>query len=211
MPAVPLAVVEEILLNLPAHQVVRVCRLVCPEWKELVDSAAHWRERCRREGIQPCDASRPPKDWCQFYFITKKRRNLIKNPVADDEFQGWEILENGGNGWEIENNRKPFPDNTVTKCFTTSCWLCLKQQLIDLEKEGYNAAFMDQLQPHIKISDCFVPYVLCGGYPSSHNPVLGNTHTLTFTHLYTRANFVNPIHHIFGLWGKPEHSPWKPM
>ncbi|XP_073794648.1 uncharacterized protein isoform X2 [Danio rerio] len=162
MPAVPLAVVEEILLNLPAHQVVRVCRLVCPEWKELVDSAAHWRERCRREGIQPCDASRPPKNWCQFYFITKKRRNLIKNPAADDEFQGWEILENGGNGWEIENNRKPFPDNTVTKCFTTSCWLCLKQQLIDLEKEGYNAAFMDQLQPHIKISDWYAPCQDCG-------------------------------------------------
>uniref|UniRef100_A0A9J7XMH9 F-box domain-containing protein n=1 Tax=Cyprinus carpio carpio TaxID=630221 RepID=A0A9J7XMH9_CYPCA len=57
--AVPLAVVEEILLNLPAHQVVRVCRLVCREWKELVDSAAHWRERCRREGIQPLDVSRP--------------------------------------------------------------------------------------------------------------------------------------------------------
>ncbi|KAL0158528.1 hypothetical protein M9458_046604, partial [Cirrhinus mrigala] len=59
---VPLAVVEEILLNLPAHQVVRVCRLVCHEWKQLVDSASHWRERCRREGFQPSDASRPPDD-----------------------------------------------------------------------------------------------------------------------------------------------------
>ncbi len=77
---VPLAVVEEILLNLPAHQVVRVCRLVCHEWKELVDSAAHWRVRCRRERIQPCDASRPPYDWRLFYFLTKKRRNLLKNP-----------------------------------------------------------------------------------------------------------------------------------
>ncbi|KAF4096850.1 hypothetical protein G5714_022819 [Onychostoma macrolepis] len=102
---VPLAVVEEILLNLPAHQVVRVCRLVCHEWKELVDSAAHWRVRCRREGIQPRDASRPPDDWRLFYFLTKNRRNLLK-----------------------------------------SRWLCWKQQLIDLKKEGYSAAFMDQLQ-----------------------------------------------------------------
>ncbi len=31
--------------------------------------------------------------------------------------------------------------------------MCLKQQLIDLNKEGYSDTFMDQLQPHIKISD----------------------------------------------------------
>uniref|UniRef100_A0A671QYN6 F-box domain-containing protein n=1 Tax=Sinocyclocheilus anshuiensis TaxID=1608454 RepID=A0A671QYN6_9TELE len=73
----------DILLNLPAHQVVRVCHLVCYECKELVDSAAHWRERCRREGFQPCDASRPLDDWCLFYFITKKGSNLLKNPRAN--------------------------------------------------------------------------------------------------------------------------------
>ncbi|XP_077070414.1 F-box only protein 44-like isoform X1 [Siphateles boraxobius] len=188
-PDVPLAVVEEILLNLPEHQVVRVCRLVCREWKELVDSAAHWRERCRREGIQPCDASRPPEDWRMFYFITKKRRNLLKNPRADDEFQGWEIVQNGGDHWLAEENRKPFPDDKVTKCFITSYGfdildpsrkfnqsrqsthesliifflrLCLKQQLIDLKKEGYSGAFMDQLQPPIKISDWYAPRFDCG-------------------------------------------------
>uniref|UniRef100_A0A672RBZ1 F-box only protein 6-like n=1 Tax=Sinocyclocheilus grahami TaxID=75366 RepID=A0A672RBZ1_SINGR len=157
--AVPLAVVvEEILLNLPAHQVVRVCRLVCHEWKELVDSAAHWRERCRREGIQPQDVSRPPDNWCQFYFLTKKRRNLLKNPRAE----GWTIVQNGGHRWVAEENRKPFPDETVTKCFVTSYGLCMKQQLIDLKKEGYSDAFMDQLQPHIKISDWYAPRFDCG-------------------------------------------------
>ncbi len=84
---VPPAVVEEILLNLPAHQVVRVCRLVCHEWKELVDSAAHWRERCRREELQPREASSLPDDWRLFYFLTKKRRNLLKNPRAEGEPQ----------------------------------------------------------------------------------------------------------------------------
>ncbi|XP_056098238.1 uncharacterized protein fbxo44.9 [Rhinichthys klamathensis goyatoka] len=161
-PNVPLAVVEEILLNLPEHQVVRVCRLVCREWKELVDSAAHWRERCRREGIQPCDASRPPKDWRLFYFITKKRRNLLKNPRADDDLHGWEIVQNGGDRWAAEENRKPFPDDTVTKCFVTSYGLCLKRQLIDLTEEGYSGAFMDQLQPPIKISDWYTPHSHCG-------------------------------------------------
>uniref|UniRef100_A0A8C1IR29 Uncharacterized protein n=1 Tax=Cyprinus carpio TaxID=7962 RepID=A0A8C1IR29_CYPCA len=160
--AVPLAVVEEILLNLPAHQVVRVCRLVCREWKELVDSAAHWRERCRREGIQPQDPSRAPDGWCQFYFLTKKRRNLLKNPRAEDKLQGWKIVQNGGDRWVAEENRNPFPHSPVTKCFVTSYGLCLKQQLIDLKKEGYNEAFMDQLQPHIKISDWYAPRFDCG-------------------------------------------------
>ncbi|XP_051516689.1 F-box only protein 6-like [Myxocyprinus asiaticus] len=83
--AVPLAVVEEILLNLPAQQVVSVFRLVCHEWKELVDSAAHWRERCWREGLQPCDASRPLADWREFYLMCKKQRNLLKNLTAEDD------------------------------------------------------------------------------------------------------------------------------
>uniref|UniRef100_A0A8C1Q8D7 F-box domain-containing protein n=2 Tax=Cyprinus carpio TaxID=7962 RepID=A0A8C1Q8D7_CYPCA len=65
-----------ILLNLPAHQVVRVCRLVCREWKELVDSAAHWREH----------------DWRLVYFKTKKGCNLLKNSRADGKifFYFWE-------------------------------------------------------------------------------------------------------------------------
>ncbi|XP_026123984.1 F-box only protein 44-like isoform X2 [Carassius auratus] len=155
--AVPLAVVEEVLLNLPAHQVVQVCRLVCHEWKELVDSAAHWRVRCRREGLQPNDASRSPEDWCQFYFLSKFRRNLLKNPRADDGLQGWEIVQNRADNWATELNRIPFPDNTVTKCFVTSDSLCLKEQLIDLKEEGYSEAFMDQLRPHIKISDWYTP------------------------------------------------------
>uniref|UniRef100_A0A671QYW2 F-box domain-containing protein n=1 Tax=Sinocyclocheilus anshuiensis TaxID=1608454 RepID=A0A671QYW2_9TELE len=111
---VPLAVVEEILLNLPAHQVVRVCRLVCHEWKELVDSAAHWRERIQ----------------------TPKRKEKFKSPRAE-EFQGWNIIQNGHNCWAAHENRRKFPDN--------------RQQLIDLKKEGYSTAFMDQLQPHQNI------------------------------------------------------------
>ncbi|RXN16928.1 F-box only 44-like protein [Labeo rohita] len=136
--------VEEIFMNLPAHQVVQVCRLVCHEWKELVDSAAHWRKRCKRKEIQPYDASRVPEDWRLFYFQSKYRRNLLKNPKAD------------GDRWVTGEIGKPFPDNTVTRCFVASC-LYQKEQLIDLKKEGYSDAFMDQLQPHIKISDWYTP------------------------------------------------------
>ncbi|RXN10953.1 F-box only 6-like protein [Labeo rohita] len=247
--AIPLLMVEEILMYLPAHEVVQVCRLVCHEWKELVDSAAHWRERCKREEIQPYDASRVPEDWRLFYFQSKYRKNLLKNPKADDGLQEWEFEHNTGDRWVTGEIGKPFPDNTVTKCFVASrlrctksnllknpsaqgdsynkdytvsatimkfcvrlrctksnllknpsaqdglrgwkivpsggdCWvikenskpipdtvtryfvtsygLCLKQQLIDLNEEGYSDSFMDEVQPHIKISDWCVPCNVCG-------------------------------------------------
>ncbi|XP_065142204.1 F-box only protein 44-like [Paramisgurnus dabryanus] len=163
-PGLNSAVIEEILLNLPAEDVVLKCCLVCHEWKELVDSQSHWKERCRREGFKPCDASRPPADWRLFYFLSKKRRNLLKNPRAEDEFNGWKIVENGGHRWKVEENFAALPNDNNDKCFATSYMLCLKQQLINLKEEGYSPAFMDQMQPDIKISDWYAPRWDCGCY-----------------------------------------------
>uniref|UniRef100_A0A673GQ05 Si:dkey-147f3.4 n=1 Tax=Sinocyclocheilus rhinocerous TaxID=307959 RepID=A0A673GQ05_9TELE len=86
-------------------------------------------------------------------------RNLLKNPVAQEGLKGWEIVANGGDRWVTEGNKTTFP---VTKCFVTSCGLCLKEQLIDLKKEGYGDALMDQQQPHIKISDWYTTLSDCG-------------------------------------------------
>ncbi|KAF4110655.1 hypothetical protein G5714_007686 [Onychostoma macrolepis] len=197
---VPLDVVEEILLNLPAHQVVQVCQLVCHEWKELVDSAAHWRERCKREGLQPYDASRPPEDWRLFYFLSNFRRNLLMNSRADDGLQGWEMVQNGGNRWATERNRKPFPDNTVTTCFVTSNGLCSKEQLIDLKKEGYSDAFMDQLQPHIKISDW---YTRLSDY--------GSRYQLSVELLDQEKNPVSTYHPYKVVFQQGDDYPWCQM
>ncbi|XP_024240154.1 F-box only protein 6 isoform X3 [Oncorhynchus tshawytscha] len=117
LPMLPLEVLEEILLNVHPHQVVCVCRLVCHEWKEVVDSDSLWRERCRREGYQTYDATKLPEDWRLFYFLCKKRRNLIKNPGAEDKFNGWQIMKNGGDQWNIESGDL---NNTATKYFVTS-------------------------------------------------------------------------------------------
>ncbi|XP_076840254.1 F-box only protein 6-like isoform X2 [Brachyhypopomus gauderio] len=158
----PVAVMEEILLHVPAQQVICVCRLVCREWMSIVDSASFWRERCRREGFKPRVADKKPKDWQAFYFLCKKRHNLLKNPSAKENLNGWLILKNGGDLWTVENMFAPHPDDTVTKCFVTSYDLCLKSQLIDLEKEGYNPAFLDDIQPDIIISDWYAPRWDCG-------------------------------------------------
>ncbi|XP_071021678.1 F-box only protein 44-like [Oncorhynchus clarkii lewisi] len=162
LPVLPLEVLEEMLLNVPPQQVVCVCRLVCREWKEVVDSDSLWRERCRREGYQTY-VTKLPKDWRLFYFLCKKRRNLLKNPRADDKFKGWQIMENGGDKWKIESVEEvPLPDNTVQKYFATSYSTCRKSQLIDLEKEGYRPSFMDDFQPDIIISDWYAPRRECG-------------------------------------------------
>lgn len=79
----PLEILEEIFLNLPRNQVVLTCRLVCSRWKVVADSESLWKERCRREGLHLRDGSRIPEDWRLFYFLCKKRRNLIKNPKGD--------------------------------------------------------------------------------------------------------------------------------
>ncbi|KAK2897354.1 F-box only protein 6-like [Channa argus] len=159
--SIPVEILEEVFLNLPPNQVVHVCRLVCRQWKEVADSEALWRERCRREGYHLRVPSRIPRDWRLFYFLCKKRRNLIQNPRAEQEFNGWEIIANGGDKWVVEGIFEPHPNEKVRKNFVTSYHLCKKSQLIDLEKEGYNPSFMDQFQPDIKISDWYAPRYDC--------------------------------------------------
>ncbi|KAM9785751.1 F-box only protein 6-like [Neosynchiropus ocellatus] len=158
----PLEILEEIFLQLPAHDVVRLCRLVCREWKEVVDSQSLWKERCRREGYHPRDASTSPKDWMVFYFCCVMKRNLLKNPRGEDKMKDWVILENGGNEWKLEDVLVPHPDETVKKNFVTSYSMCMKTQLIDLKKEGYGASFMDKFQPDIRVTDWYAPRWDCG-------------------------------------------------
>ncbi|KAM4610691.1 F-box only protein 6-like [Polymixia lowei] len=160
--ALPLEVLEEIFMNLPPHQVVCVCRLVCHGWKEVVDSESIWRERCRRAGYDLSDGAKIPEDWRLFYFLCKKRRNLLKNSRGEEKLSGWQILENGGDKWKVEGVMVPHPDEKVQKVFVTSYHMCRKSQLIDLEKEGYNPSFMDHFQPDIKISDWYAPRWDCG-------------------------------------------------
>lgn len=151
----PMEILEEIFHNLPCEEVVRHCRLVCKQWKEVADSESLWKERCRREGYLARNALVAPNDWREFYFLCKKRRNLLKNTKAAEKFKYWQIVANGGDRWKIEKPMVKHPNEAVKKNFVTSFGMCLKSQLIDLTSEGYYPAFMDQYQPAIKISDWY--------------------------------------------------------
>lgn len=154
-------ILEEIFLNLPHNKVVRVCRLVCHQWKEVADGDFLWRERCRREGYRLRDASKTPTDWRLFYFLCKKRRNLVRNPRGEDNLKGWQFLEKGRK-WKTERLTEPHPKEDVQTKFMTSYGMCRKAQLIDLKKEGYSPPFMDEFQPHIRVTDWYAALWICG-------------------------------------------------
>lgn len=159
---VPVDILEEIFLNLPPNEVVNVCRLVCRVWKDVADSESLWRERCRRERFRIPAVPQTPTDWRMFYFLCIKRSNLLKNSAAENKMGNWQILENGGDNWNIEDVMVPHPNKGVRKNFVTSYGKCIKSQLIDLAAEGYSPSFMDYFQPDIKISDWYAPRSDCG-------------------------------------------------
>ncbi|XP_030219976.1 F-box only protein 6 isoform X1 [Gadus morhua] len=161
----PPELLQEIFVNLPAHQVVRVCPLVCREWRALVNSECLWKERCRREGYKPGDEAGQDvvKGWKMFYFLSKDKRNLLKNTKAEEGLKYWNILSNKGDGWVTEEVRSPHPNEGTTQTFVSSYGPCIKSQLIDLRKEGYNHHIMDKFQPDIRISDCCASK-LCSRY-----------------------------------------------
>ncbi|KAM4570505.1 F-box only protein 44-like isoform 1-T1 [Fundulus diaphanus] len=162
LPSLNSDILEEIFLNLPPNMVVCVCRLVCHEWKEVADRQSLWREKCRRVGYSLGEIYKSPDNWRMFYFLLKKKRNLIENPRGEEGLSRWIIRLNGGDGWTIEPIMEKHPDVTVRKNFVTSFYMCEKYQIIDLENEGYNSSIMDTFQPDIRISEWFASRFDCG-------------------------------------------------
>ncbi|KAF5901047.1 F-box only protein 2-like, partial [Clarias magur] len=80
-------------------------------------------------------------------------------------FEFWELTENGGNEWRVEDMPgdcgHDFINSAVTKYFTTSFELCLKKQVIDLVAEGYDPDDLDN-QPAVTIEDWFCSRTDCG-------------------------------------------------
>ena len=75
---------------------------------------------------------------------------LVVNGTADNGLTGWNITQNGGNGWAVRGDNK----------FVTSYSLCAKSQVIDLLAVGYSEAALDA-SPDIVVSEDYV-----GGWPN---------------------------------------------
>ncbi|KAM4014707.1 F-box only protein 44 isoform 1-T2 [Anomaloglossus baeobatrachus] len=166
MDAVPEGVLLEILSAVPAVDVIRGCRPVCALWRDIIDSPALWKTKCQRDGFISKRCSRNPPNWRMFYFLHLRKKNLLKNPMAAENFKHWHKDQDGGDEWKVEKlpgaHGRPFPDDKVKKYFVTSYGLCLKSQTIDLKKEGYYAEFMDVVRPNIIVKDWYAARHDCG-------------------------------------------------
>ena len=70
----------------------------------------------------------------------QQHQNLLENPgSAYGGLSGWEIVENGGDGWGLNQ----YGMNGTT-CFATSYSRCVKRQTIDLVAYGYQTDWLDE-------------------------------------------------------------------
>ncbi|XP_030041832.1 F-box only protein 44 isoform X1 [Microcaecilia unicolor] len=159
-------VMVEVLSLVPAPQLIHSCRFVCILWKNIVDLPTLWKRKSQKEGFVPKECKKNPCDWKAFYFISKRKKNLLKNPCANEGLDSWEILKNGGDGWRIEtipgDYGRAFHDLQIQKYFVTSYGQCKKSQIIDLKQEGYWEELMDVIQPDIEIKDWYAARQDCG-------------------------------------------------
>eukprot|EP00062_Callorhinchus_milii_P012709 gi/632960034/ref/XP_007895965.1/ PREDICTED: F-box only protein 2 [Callorhinchus milii] len=124
------------------------CRPVSRQWKELVDD--RFQSGGMSEGLA---------DWGEGALAEPVRQNLIKNPCGEDGLDFWELMENGGSGWKVEelpgDNGKAFPNENIQKYFVTSFEWCQKSQLINLVSEGWQEEMVDNTQPPIVVRDWY--------------------------------------------------------
>ncbi|XP_028825133.1 F-box only protein 2-like [Denticeps clupeoides] len=92
-------------------------------------------------------------------------RNLLRNPSGDEGLESWELTENGGREWCVEDMAPDSPlyggDSPTSHYFATSFLLCLKKQVVDLVAEGFSPDQLDA-QPAVTVEDWFSGRPDCG-------------------------------------------------
>ncbi|XP_006914416.1 F-box only protein 6 isoform X3 [Pteropus alecto] len=113
----------EVFTHVPARHLLR-CRRVCSLWRDLIDVQSLWKRKSLRKGFITKDWNEPVANWKIFFFLCSLRRNLLRNPCAEDDMTSWQIDFNGGNQWKVETlpgaHGTDFPDSKVKKYFVTS-------------------------------------------------------------------------------------------
>uniref|UniRef100_A0A1B6KWT8 F-box domain-containing protein n=1 Tax=Graphocephala atropunctata TaxID=36148 RepID=A0A1B6KWT8_9HEMI len=81
-------------------------------------------------------------------------------------YKHWEIVSSRGDGWAVEATpigSQPLPDQLEGRsCFVTSYAKSSKRQIIDLAKCGLNSKIMDEIRPHIEVSEWYAGRFDCG-------------------------------------------------
>ncbi|XP_043387642.1 F-box only protein 44 isoform X1 [Chelonia mydas] len=162
----PEDVLVELFSLVPARELICNCRLVCVLWRDVINLATVWKRKCQREGFNHEKWDKTIQDWKIFYFLCSLKKNLLKNPCAEESFQFWNLKPNEGDKWKVEDlpghHGRDFPSPQVRKYFVTSYGKCLKSQLINLKEEGYWDQLMDEIRPDIMVKDWYAARFDCG-------------------------------------------------
>ena len=73
----PVELVIEIVAGLPARYLVLVCRLVCKQWRCIVDSQSLWVQKCHIDSVAV--PTMKDLDYRHLHFHNPYGRNLLKN------------------------------------------------------------------------------------------------------------------------------------
>ncbi|XP_028825132.1 F-box only protein 2-like [Denticeps clupeoides] len=92
-------------------------------------------------------------------------RNLLHNPNGDEQLEFWDLTENGGSQWRVEDMPgdcgHEHCDPGFAHFFATSYELCLKRQVVDLVAEGFSPEELDT-QPAVTVEDWYSGRTDCG-------------------------------------------------
>lgn len=154
-----------VLSHVPPRTLLRRCRRVCRAWRALVDGQALWllilardRSATGRALLPLARSCLPPasKDTpCplgRFCVRLPLGRNLISNPCGQEGLRKW-MVQHGGDGWVVEENKKVVPGAPSQTCFVSSFSWCRKKQVLDLQEEGLWPELLDSGRVEIAVSD----------------------------------------------------------
>lgn len=168
--------VVTLILSYIGPQHILNATLVCKRWCNIIKSTRFWTHIYQQKlGKQP-----EKLPWYVFYCYFSQNlldHNLLQNGNGQEGFKYWELLENGGNGFIIEQTpcgADPLPAGIPefhghTSCFATSYARCTKRQAIYLFNSKLLLYIVNKFKPDIYISewvtgrfDCGCLYILTG-------------------------------------------------
>ncbi|CAL1297687.1 unnamed protein product [Larinioides sclopetarius] len=160
--SIPNDLLIDILSYVPANDLIKNCRLVCKDWKSIIDGHSVWKLKCKREkkNIPSVTLQNIPIHYYEkIYFHNPYGRNLIQNPCGEEALSKWMITLNRGDGFAIENppaGADPVPQQVGSQsCFATTYYPCMKYQLIDLLAIGICEEILQAETTKIEIGEWF--------------------------------------------------------
>ncbi|XP_018331071.1 F-box only protein 6-like [Agrilus planipennis] len=161
---IPEEMILEILSYVDPKEILKL-GLVCKNWYNITRSHLFWVNVSEKHNR----IIHKQLPWYLFYCLFAMNyfdTNLIKNGNGESQFEHWNIIANGGDGFRVEerpcgSNLLPVnvPEfNGHTSCFATSFSACIKEQVIELKSKLF-LYVLNEYKPHIHASE----WVTCRG------------------------------------------------